>query len=347
MKILLIGSLRHLSGPEAENFKKAARELGVALANSKHQVILCSTSPSALDRYVLEGMESSDTPNTVQLYFPLSVPNSGSTSTEDGIDNDFIDSLANIIVHPVGVGNGWRPTHVRAIRESELVLAIGGKERGTGSTVYSAEVLEKTVMPIPTFGGAAQSIFADLRRRYTEKEQSEMGDRYIENGKWGQNLLDLCVTVHKRRPMAINRTRDLLLNLAVSIALLAGFFALLLPDPTTTPVQAILLSLSIAIATMVGSAVRETMADSPTRWPSYLSIATRSILASIVIYLLAQVGSLVLNNDPLSITDSTELKTLQIKLAVFGLAAGLVWESFFSKLGEWAKGSVDSAIRSE
>ncbi len=193
MRVLVVGSVHHFDDDEEsdekskderkQKFREACHEIGRALASSGHIVIIGSDNPDTADPHILDGVleaavepkprvlihrpESKETPFGDQL--PLMT---------DKIKVDFQRSKGT-----------WSAGRVRHILASDAVVVIGGC-RGAKQVAYSAPDLQRPVVVIPSFGGAAESAWDDLSVFYRRfKTTSDKAARLREQWEVGNGEL--------------------------------------------------------------------------------------------------------------------------------------------------------------
>lgn len=194
MKIFVVGSLRR---PEAdqtdsdfneqrEDFEGACRALGRSIAAAGHEIVLCSGSESTVDPYVLQGARDAGRKTQVFLYRP-----DYETLAESNEQfNPYAGSEhGNVDLRTKQSSSGWRPTHLSAIKESDAVIAVGGSQRGTGSVMYSAEILGKPTILIPSFGRTAEANWKDFARYYSPEQEADLQSSYSDRGSWAERVL--------------------------------------------------------------------------------------------------------------------------------------------------------------
>jgi predicted acylesterase/phospholipase RssA len=161
MKILIVGSIRHLD--DQEPVKAACREIGRALASNKHKILVGSDSSETVDRYIVEGANSIPGPHEVMIYRPPGEGHDGPDDTKMPFAEG--GNLPNLKFSYFYESGPWTVAHTAAIRDSDGVLIIGGG----GFTELIGQItpiLGKPLLPIPIFGGAASSTWARLAYLY-------------------------------------------------------------------------------------------------------------------------------------------------------------------------------------
>ena len=162
MKILIVGSIRHLDNQEP--IKAACREIGEALANHKHKILVGSDSSRTVDRYIVEGANKVHGPHDVMIYRPPGEGHDGPGDTKMPFadESDDLPNLRFSYYHETGP---WTVAHTAAMRDADGVLLIGGGEF-TELIGQIAPILGKPLLPIPVFGGGANNTWERLANVY-------------------------------------------------------------------------------------------------------------------------------------------------------------------------------------
>ncbi len=198
MKVFVLGSCRHLDENGRSKFARACCDLGHQLAVAGHSIIVCSAKEVTADPHIVRGLKG--TGATLHLYRPRSaqemVP--GSVFPELSPDNQ----ENPIILNSVFTGGGYRVAHLRAIRDTDVLLALGGGISGTSAAIYSAELLNTPVVLVPTFGGAAQEAWGYFHGRYYRDEEVELlGEQWADDGSWAKGIVEAISSISRRRPL--------------------------------------------------------------------------------------------------------------------------------------------------
>jgi hypothetical protein len=170
-RILFKGSVR-FSGADAPAIQSAAEALGYAAAAGAHTILLGSESKNTIDLYAERGVER----------FCRAFPNRTAKIEIHRPDDDKVPfrelTLRNLELvrrsYRSVVGKrdtqdmSWIVAHVGALDESDVLILIGG---ASGTELSGRVAIERrwTVLPVASFGGAAQRLFEtatiDLRRQ--------------------------------------------------------------------------------------------------------------------------------------------------------------------------------------
>lgn len=268
MKVFVIGSMYKLEDQhEKDAFSEAARALGEQLATRKHSIILCSAAPSTADPYIIEGSNRIKPSPKAFIYRP-----DRQTIEEDpDLDASVFESrYPDMRLIWRDCNGGWRVVHLRAMREADAILALGGSPRGTGTVIYSAEVLEKPIALLPTFKGVSEFAWRDFSRHYPQEIQDKLNRPWTADSEWASEIVSALESLKRTNPFKRkNNLRDSL-KLLVGIAfLLAWLIPLVSPGVLPLPGWAAVF-IAIAFASMAGSIIRNTLRSMhflQTEWP--------------------------------------------------------------------------------
>ncbi|ETX06185.1 MAG: hypothetical protein ETSY2_18635 [Candidatus Entotheonella gemina] len=226
MRVLVIGSKRHLDDIQGERFNDSSRSLGAALATAGHEVIVCSPSFHTADPFIIEGMKTVLGTHRVTLF---RLPSESEELYKQVYEPSELGSQVPgklIFDHRIAEG-GWRVIHLHAIRYADVVVAIGGSTSGTHTTVYSSELLETPVILIPTLGGAAENAWSYFRGRYYSDGEANILQRPWHPGAdtWGTQIVEVIQSFAKRNPMAQTHYREDMVAAALgALSVVSWFF---------------------------------------------------------------------------------------------------------------------------
>lgn len=325
LRILLIGSQRD---EQTDEFRSAARELAVALAPIASQFIVCSTSPSTVDRYALEALRERARKTRVTLIYPSQTADGGALA-----DVEATRARSHPVeVRPHEVRGGWRAAHLQALHDCDVVVALGGSPRGTGTVIYSADVLGKPVVLLPTHGGAAADAWRDFNQLYTDEERLVLRAATTRAG-WAPDVAAAVAAIASRNPFRKHRGAGKLCTvvlLAVVGWLLCQRNMARLQPIGTLPANLIA---GFAFAATVGVALSErdrtgsTWRQDVLRW---LGVATGLAFATLLLEEFA--SFIVLGHATLFDLSVEEARGLFLRASVLALAAGLTADHYLEGL---------------
>jgi hypothetical protein len=184
MKILIVGSLRYDdkydNGKEEKidkkfvddnkmNFREACKSLGAAIAKRNHEIIVgvpdwkMLNSLVTVSTFIIEGVGSvesaPDSKHKVIFYGPEELEPKDKTpqiiDTLREIREKYKEKI-EIDVTLLG-GGASKARTIPNINAADVVILVGGRN-GTESIGYAADTMEKPVVVIPYFRGAAEKI---------------------------------------------------------------------------------------------------------------------------------------------------------------------------------------------
>lgn len=205
MRILVVGSSRELS-KNVDEFQSACKSLGTKLAAAKHDLLLGSKRIATADYWIALGANTvTDHKTCLMVYGPA-----------DERTKFKSESYANLEIELHRIKESWTSLRFDQVRLADVVILIGGG-RGTRQAGLIAFELNKPVIPIAAFGGAAQEIWNDLRQSI--ELSAELRDTLIDlQASWSdgaaENLLRLLPTVVKE----MNSSSTTVYNVEESVA---------------------------------------------------------------------------------------------------------------------------------
>jgi hypothetical protein len=183
MKIFILGSKSDLETAKRDLLDNFCHKLGEQIARSDHAIIVCSAERSAADFQVIRGIAAAHLPETSRKLI-VHRPD------DETIKNDWRElerelSLSSLeyfshtgphfrkedgsISSQEGLLNCFLLCQMGALKECDLVVAIGGRSEGSASVILAiAREQRKPILPFRFLGGAAESVFnkieGDLRQ---------------------------------------------------------------------------------------------------------------------------------------------------------------------------------------
>ena len=149
MKVLVVGSSRCLKDQMVrQKFETAGQELGKALADRGHTILIGTDEDEDIDPHIVRGALKSNRTVEIQTHVAH-----GSRRMFTG--NEWTN--ARVKHHPHQFTD-WDVTAMEVIRNVDGVLTIGGKAATVHAGV-SAWMMGKAVIPIGSFGGGAKAVW--------------------------------------------------------------------------------------------------------------------------------------------------------------------------------------------
>ena len=338
MKVFLIGSMTHFKDESSkkDNFKQACEELGESLIKKGCEIIVCSGNELVADTYIVKGVSKVSGNHKVIVFRP-----DHETIEED--PDEPVDpysqtgKYSNIKFSKSRCHGGWRVVHLRAVNECDTIVAIGGDHRGTGTAVYSAEVLEKPVILIPSFGGEAQKAWRDFKRYYSEDECQVLEETRGFGNDWGKRITDVILSVTKRNPFKKIKPGEVVLNLTLGIVALALWFIFWFKGEYTYLPNWLLIYLMLGSSSLLGTVLRNIfrflgiMRREPYSKNIFLK-GFASLLIAFIIFMISQVANFLLNAEPIKIDNLADIQRIGLFLSILCFLAALFLEDYSDNL---------------
>jgi hypothetical protein len=229
-----------------------------------------------------------------------------------------------------------------AIQEADVVIVIAGGS-GTVGIAYSTRALNKPVLAIPSFKGAAKEIWDISLHDYETRYGVTPAEIEALREAWGGAAADAVVRVAeklvKRNPFRSNGPQVALLCFALALfalwlTLFLRFFGL--PNDLT-------FFLLLGIAALAGTALdtslrlRQGEVTQVTARDLLLG-ATTAILLAFGLSLLYLVGGIILTGKYVTLGSPEDFTRVAVSMSVLGLAAGFLLdptaENLRRRLGE-------------
>lgn len=336
MKTFVIGSMKDLAPEEQDAFSQAAQALGEELATRGHSIILCSADQSTVDPHVLAGFSrTKPTPKTFVYR-----PDHQTMQSDPDLDPSIYESsFPDLDITWKDFNGGWRVVHLGAMNDADVVLALGGSPRGTGTVIYSAEVVGKPVALLPTFKGVAEFAWRDLSRYYVDDVREKLIRPWAPDSRWAQGVVAALEGLKKNNPF---KRVD---NLRVSLKLLAGIgflvawlVPLISPDLVPLPGWATVF-LAIAFASMAGSLARNTLRSLQfikTEWQisSVIVEVLLGLFLAILIVALTELAGFLVSGQAATFPTAEDVQRAGWVLSISAFASSLLIERAWRRVVE-------------
>lgn len=322
-RVFVVGSCRHLEDPRARSeFVSTAEAIGKALSGS-FDIVICSLSETTVDRHIISGALA-DGGISPLAYMPdnyLTRFQDDTTSLRNSTGAAGASFLP--LVNPVA--GGWRVTHLRAIAASDLVIAIGGNERGTGTVIYSAEALGKPVLLLPHFGGATGEAWRDMKHHYSDDDQSILRGIGGDSIAWSSTFASFCKRFMRRNPMRRHRSFWPAGLLLTTLLLVASWIWIFNIDSWPT----VPYTTAATISTCgLGIVFRRSIEMDAPRAEEFVVDVVQAIVIGLSIVLLAQGASYLTGADTENAFLDTDHASLALRFGAVGFLAGFARSNF-------------------
>jgi hypothetical protein len=320
-----------------DEFIAACRELGAALARAGIEIAVGSKSKEANvpDGHVIEGAAKVDGRHRIWILRPESdgLPDASSLDTGEG----------RIEILPRRVRGTWSAGFVPQILAVDAVLLIGGGNF-TKTCGYVAPALERPVLAIASFGGAAKELWSDLEPYYGRlgKLSDQIGNLGEEG--WESKNADLAVdSIKELVRRRIFKTKPRLPLAIYMFLLLACLFAwvFLFANPLEQRIYSFFAMLGVAgfLGTILRNNLR--MVFDPTAsfsWNELMIEVGAGLLLGFALALLYLVGSLAITGEATKFLVSPENEDFQrisVVMTLLGLGGGLMIEQAADRVRGW------------
>jgi hypothetical protein len=325
VKVLIVGSKRHFAETDSARraaFDQACRQMGKALAEKGHTLIVGSSDEADADRYFVEGANEVPGKHKVIAYLPETDTRPTPFAAED-------QKFKNMEFAYRRGGGEWSVVHVRALREADVLIALGGVKAVLVAGGV-AEALQKPVLALPSFEGSGKEVWENVRRYYSASGISE-DDQGALREAWVERTAPLAVkcaeSLVKHNPLRPKGHGSQVVMMLVSLVLIAAW-VVLLSHPWGLDRNFAFYSLLI-IAALLGTSLRNTLRlvlDDLATFSAYvLWIEARAgMLIGFGFALLYLAGGMVLTGDIVSLKDDKDFMRVAISMSILGFAGAFL-----------------------
>lgn len=162
--------------------ENACKNIGQALNNCGHSLIICSPFKDSADYWTLNGFiqNNENQHNPIEIHYVDMEPVRAEVANLELSNEEY---KFNKIPHPApinpnkeSISYAWLLCQLNALESCHAVIAIGGKTDGAANMLLLlAEAKRKPVLPLTFLGGAAGLAFH--RKRYELEDR--LGDKYL------------------------------------------------------------------------------------------------------------------------------------------------------------------------
>jgi Predicted nucleotide-binding protein containing TIR-like domain len=190
MKIAVVGSWRDgdrewgLRGTHAD-FERACFSIGQELGRRRQAVVVGGQSSSTADLHVVRGIIDAVRGHSVHSPLIEVLRPAGDFNSYE----DLARTNPELFSFHVPTQTRWNEAHLLSLREAEVVLAIAGM-RGTYLAGLAAILAKKKLVPVASFGGAAERLSASLE---AIGEPRLAGEYRRLNGPWTERSLEVVI----------------------------------------------------------------------------------------------------------------------------------------------------------
>jgi hypothetical protein len=340
MRVFIVGSLRHLSSEDQKSaFRDACVKLGEALARKKCTLVICSATSSTADLYVTQGAANIGG-CSIEVYYPDRETLAADPISDPEYQTPYqlkqrYNNLKFQLYECIG---GWRVVHLKALHRCDVIIAVGGSNRGTSTIIYSGEALGKPVVLIPSFSGSAESAWRDFKRYYTAEEQQKLQIPFQVNQSWEQKIVEISVAMSRKNQARENNFLTAFIKAIFTVFLFVCWFTLfwtpisILPKWSIPPLMLITASLS-------GSILRNILKQlgvlkTQTVNSNILIDGSLGLLLAFAIFLLPLPAGLLLNGQPAKLDTFADVQRVGGGLSTITFFAAVFIEEAWRRIFE-------------
>jgi hypothetical protein len=329
MRVLVVGSNHHLEDKSRiPLFEEACTDIGQALAKSGFHLVVGSTAKHTADFWVLKGASNVEGKHKVTVLRP-----EGASVAPNPND---IGGSGRFEVSYRQLHGPWAAGRVSQILAADCVLMVGGT-RGTAQVGHSALALEKAVLAIPCFGGAAEEAWHLLDRFYSKlgSKADKIGNLAQpwrrENAEMVSSTLSSLV---KSRVFSRGRLSADIFPLVFNLILFIAWVWLFVTPPE--PRQASFFAI-LAVSAFLGTALRNSLkivAD-PSEHISRRAVTAElsaGLVLAFILSLIYLAGSLTFKGDFVAAADLNGYQRVALFMGVLGVTGGWMLESVAQRI---------------
>jgi hypothetical protein len=175
-----------------EQAKVAAVELGRELAKAKHRILVYASDPGYIEADVVRGYVESGVANTESIL--LRYPAIGGPIPH--FPEQDKDNYGPCFKEDPDDSPNWQVCFFSSLQQADAILLLGGASSALISYLI-AEMSDIALLPIATFGGAAQTVWGLASRRFDEKVRRITGAPRWKADSAAQ-LVDALASEHAR-----------------------------------------------------------------------------------------------------------------------------------------------------
>lgn len=339
MKILVAGSIdTELSEVEQEEFKAGAKELGRAIIENGHTLIISSDRSDTVDAFAFEGAIASNKKGRVKIYYHEAKP----PPFKDAIKK----VQKNITFEYERVNGGWATGRVPQILYCDGIIMLGGAQK-TAQFAHLAPYLHKPYLPLPCFGGVSSELWPALRNHYKSSGLfADNKDNVIETWAGKKSIEAALEGIDELANSSIfdgNTSKEkygLIISIALSLAVWISIFSIPIKPGIFTLFVLLILSAYLGRCLKVLTESKDNSKEL-TRIELF-SNSILSVLLGFFLFVLYLGGGLSINGDfkflsQTGIDDS--FRRLAVTMTLLGGASGFLTEKITvllkKKLGEF------------
>jgi hypothetical protein len=327
--------------------RRAAREIGEALARRACQLVVYTADPSYIEYHVVQGYLAATTSNPRRVTLRLAEED----RANEGLPEEWKEWLKSGLISPeADKDTDWEVGFFRALDSTDGVVLIGGRKFGflAGLVVMGRRL---PIVPVATLGGAARKVWQKLDPAAPGSLVTQVDVNKMREPEWSDAsaertvnlLLEQCkraraLSSQSKRTVKATRNQNLgrvalpLIYLLAAIASLVIGLALLSLGANPTLYYASLV-VPPALAGLAGAASRGlTVPRSQSRPAEYAVVGGVSGVAASMLFIASQLTTNDALLDPSGESALDQGRRLLIFAWIVGLLAGVTFDAVYAKL---------------
>ena len=341
MKVLIAGSSNFPGGEKIrDQFNKACQALGAELVRRKHIILVASDTDDAADRHVVLGANSVEGRHRVVVF------RQSRKLTPFAADREELENIQ--LSYRIAQGP-WAVARIHQILEAHAVIVVGGG-RGTAHVAYTSPALQRPVLAVGAFGGAAN----DALDEYLQDDYARLGffdERAFDanltalGDEWGESAAGDTVGITeelvRKNPYATERlvapAGMALLQLVLYAAWVCLFIGVL---PLARPLS---FFVTLAIASFLGTGLRTTLRFVTEIRPRVtlhrvFSEGVIGLLLAFGLALIYLAGGITVTGDVVPILQQDDFQRVAVSMSILGFASGFLIERATERLKQRLEG---------
>jgi hypothetical protein len=325
MKVLVTGSKRHMDATaeqDAHRFEEACRQMGKRFVEHGHTLIVGTDDRLDADYFFVEGANEVAGKHLVDV----SRPEEDERPTPYNAERE--TKFTNIDFRFTRRKGEWTAALVHALGRADVLLLIGGRTTAM-ATGYSAEALQKPVLAIPSFGGAAQAVWQEVSRYYRSCGITEYEEGALREA-WNTDTAEIAVrsaeSLVKNNPFH-SKDKRAEIGMTIATLILIALWVALFRRPWEIG-KDIAFYAMLMIAAMLGTALRSTLRlvrdEIIDLNPRMLMIEARAgILIAFGFAILYLAGGFIITGAFVSLTTDQDFMRVAITISILCFASAL------------------------
>lgn len=343
MRVMLYGSDRFDGDDKVKSaWAQACRDIGAALCGDGHTLVLTSDRPTTADFFAVEGANAlckSRAKVEYCLRADEAVPFSGRR-----------DDFKNVEFSVYRTTGEWPLDMVQQAMRSDILVLIGGSY-GTAAAGLAAPILQRPVLAVPFFGGAAAYVWTGIRKE-CERLGGKCGRVCELEDAWAPDkaelLKDIAIELVSRNPYAeAQKTVAAQWLLGSITALFVAWITLFVGQWEPRLVTFLLL---LWVSTLAGAALRLAIRmKADPQWivskRDAIVEVSQAVIVAFGLALMYFVGGITINGSLtfLKVGQPEDFMRIGCMMSLLGLSASVVGEKALARLTQFLDGTITNS----